>query len=70
MILGPLRVYPGRLSITRTIGDLEAKDPKKDGNPNVVTCEPEITSFDISKHDTIIMGSDGLWDRLENHWVT
>lgn len=33
---GPLRVYPGRLSTTRTFGDLEAKNPTNGGNPNVV----------------------------------
>lgn len=65
-VVGPLRVYPGRLSTTRTFGDIEAKDPRTDGNPNVVIAEPEITSFSISEHNFIIMGSDGLWDRLEN----
>jgi hypothetical protein len=25
-IIGPLRIYPGKLSVTRTIGDIEAKD--------------------------------------------
>ena len=29
MIVGPLRVYPGRLSTTRTFGDFEAKDNAK-----------------------------------------
>ena len=37
MIIGPLRVFPGRLSITRTFGDAEAKN-SKDGNPDVVIC--------------------------------
>ena len=41
LIVGPLRVYPGRLSITRTFGDYEAKN----ANSKVVICEPEITSF-------------------------
>jgi protein phosphatase 2C family protein 2/3 len=64
--IGPLRVYPGRLSTTRTFGDFEAKDPKTGGNPKVVISEPEITSFTISEHDLIIIGSDGLWDRIDN----
>jgi hypothetical protein len=25
-IIGPLRIYPGKLSVSRTIGDIEAKD--------------------------------------------
>lgn len=36
MIVGPLRVFPGRLSTTRTFGDFEAKDNSKEGNENVV----------------------------------
>lgn len=66
MIIGPLRVFPGRLSTTRTFGDFQAKDNSKEGNDKVVICEPEISSFDIDSHDTIIMGSDGLWDRIDN----
>lgn len=38
----PCRVLPGRLSVSRTIGDLEAKDEKYGGNRNVVVAEPEI----------------------------
>ena len=67
MIAGPLRVFPGRLSTTRTFGDFEAKDTKIEGNFNkVIICEPEISSFEIDEHDFIVMGSDGLWDRIEN----
>lgn len=43
MIVGPLRVFPGRLSTTRTFGDYEAKDTKE--NSKIVINEPEITSF-------------------------
>jgi len=45
MLLGPHRVFPGRLSVSRTFGDLEAKALKYDGNPNVVIAEPDIRSF-------------------------
>lgn len=45
MIVGPLRVFPGRLSTTRTFGDSEAKNTKTEGNEKVIICEPEITSF-------------------------
>ena len=40
--VGPFRVNPGRLSISRAFGDLQAKDFKYGGNPNVVISEPEI----------------------------
>lgn len=36
IIIGPIRVFPGRLSVSRTFGDPEAKIPTKGGNPNVV----------------------------------
>ena len=44
-IVGPIRVLPGRLSVSRTFGDAEAKLEYKGGNPNVVIAEPDITSF-------------------------
>lgn len=42
---GPYRVLPGRLSVCRTFGDIEAKLPKYGGNPKVVISTPEIKSF-------------------------
>ena len=42
MIIGPFRVAPGRLSVSRTFGDIEAKLPEMGGLPNVVICDPEI----------------------------
>ena len=44
-IVGPIRVLPGRLSVSRTFGDPEAKMEFRGGNPNVVACLPEIESF-------------------------
>lgn len=44
-VQGPLRVFPGRLSVSRTFGDIEAKRPRYGGNPNVIICEPEIIKF-------------------------
>lgn len=43
-----MRVLPGRLSVSRTFGDAEAKFPEFDGNPKVIIAEPEITSFKIT----------------------
>jgi len=60
-----LRVLPGRLSVSRTFGDTEAKIAKFGGNPNVVISIPEIKSFRIAKeHDFIILASDGIFDKL------
>ena len=38
--MGPHRVFPGRLSVTRTFGDIEAKLPEFNGNPKAIVCEP------------------------------
>jgi len=38
--VGPYRVFPGRLSVCRTFGDVEAKLAILGGIPGCVTCEP------------------------------
>jgi protein phosphatase 2C family protein 2/3 len=49
---------PGRLSITRSFGDIEAKYEQFGGKPNVVTAQPEIIQFKIQdNHDFIILAS-------------
>ena len=45
--MGPHRVFPGRLSVTRTFGDIEAKLVEFHGNPKAITCDPEIRSLTI-----------------------
>jgi protein phosphatase 2C family protein 2/3 len=53
--------------VSRTFGDAEAKLSKHGGNPNVVISTPEIKAFRITKeHDFIIMGCDGIFDKLSN----
>jgi len=32
----------------------------------IVISEPEITSFEIDYHDFIMIGSDGVWDKIDN----
>jgi len=41
-VLGPLRIFPGRLSVSRAFGDIEAKRRKYGGNQNVLNANPEI----------------------------
>ena len=43
MLYGPFRVLPGRLSVSRTFGDIEAKMEKFGGLAGVVIAEPEIS---------------------------
>ncbi|CAD8125690.1 unnamed protein product [Paramecium sonneborni] len=70
LILGPVRVNPGKLSVSRTFGDIEAKLEKLGGKPKVVIAEPEIRQFKIiQEHDFIILGSDGIFDRMSSRDV-
>ena len=66
MLYGPYRVLPGRLSVSRTFGDIEAKFEKYGGKPGVVSAVPEISQFTIDENvnDCIILGCDGIFDRL------
>ena len=66
ILLGPFRVYPGSLSVSRTIGDVSAKLSDFGGNPNVVISEPDIYCFDLEKNDIdfLILGCDGIYDHL------
>ena len=66
-----MRVFPGRLSVSRTFGDIEAKMRQFGGIPNVISAEPEIKQFKLirGEHDFIIMGCDGIFDKLSNREV-
>lgn len=45
LIPGPFRISPGKLSVSRSFGDIEAKYEKYGGNPKVLIAKPEITYF-------------------------
>lgn len=62
------RVLPGNLSVSRTIGDAEAKKSVYGGKEGVVIPTPEITKIviDENKFDFIILGSDGIFDKTDN----
>ena len=68
VLLGPYRVFPGRLSVSRTIGDAEAKIKILGGNPNVIIPEPDIYEYDLKKDDIdfFILGCDGIYDQLSS----
>lgn len=68
---GPVRVLPGRLSVSRTFGDCQAKMERFQGNPNVIICDPEVYHLKIdpiSKHDFVLLGCDGIFDRLSTEF--
>ena len=68
ILLGPYRVNPGKLSVSRTIGDAKAKLEKLGGIPNVIIPEPDVYVFDYYKDniDYFILGCDGIFDRLKS----
>lgn len=66
-ILGPHRVFPGRLSVSRTFGDIEAKSINHGGNPKVVVSDPDILAFEVTSDlDFIVLGCDGIFDKMSN----
>ncbi len=66
-ISGPWRVLPGRLSVSRTFGDVEAKEEKFGGMKNVVVALPDITEIELSEeYNFIVIGCDGIFDVLSN----
>jgi protein phosphatase 2C family protein 2/3 len=65
--LGPVRLLPGRLSVSRSFGDAEAKIERFGGNPSVLIATPDIRSFKISSdHDFVLLGCDGIFDMMTN----
>ena len=68
ILLGPYRVLPGRLSVSRTIGDVEAKKPQFGGNPNVVVPYPDIFCYNLKNDniDFLLLGCDGIYDQMSS----
>ena len=63
----PWRVLPGRLSVSRTFGDIEAKEEKFGGMKDVVVALPDITEIELNdQYNFIVMGCDGIFDVLSN----
>ena len=71
ILLCPYRVLPGRLSVSRTIGDIEAKGMQFGGNPNVVIPYPDIYFYDLEKDniDFLILGCDGIYDQISSEEI-
>jgi len=66
LVFGPWRINPGGLSVSRTFGDKESKDIKYGGAEGIVVPDPDVFDFDLDGADFIILGSDGVFDRLTN----
>ena len=63
----PWRVLPGRLSVSRTFGDVEAKIEKFGGMKGVVVALPDITEIELNEeYNFIVIGCDGIFDVISN----
>lgn len=70
LLQGPLRIFPGRLSVSRALGDIEAKRRKYGGNQDVLISQPDIKSFRVDdKHDFVLLACDGIFDKLTDSKV-
>ena len=56
--------------VSRTIGDVEAKNVLFGGIPGVISHEPDVESFVIDDNfDYLLLGCDGIFDQLTNEEV-
>ena len=63
----PWRVNPGQLSVSRTFGDIQAKDERFGGNKTAIIALPDITEIELDNdYNFIVMASDGIFDLLKN----
>ena len=63
----PWRVLPGRLSVSRTFGDIEAKLERFGGKKGVITPSPDVTEIELNNEfDFMVIGCDGIFDVLSN----
>ena len=66
-LVGPYRINPGGLSITRSIGDFSSKILSYGGMPNTIIPKPEIISYKItSDTDFVFLASDGIFNVMKN----
>ena len=63
-IMGPYRVVPGRLSVSRTIGDGGAKEEKK----GVIIARPDVHEWNLKENDVdfVVMACDGVFDQMSS----
>ena len=66
ILIGPYRVTPGKLSVSRTVGDAEGKIEEIGGNKNILISSPDIYQFNLDKDDIdfFLLGCDGIFDQL------
>ena len=66
----PWRVNPGRLSVSSTFGDIEAKNENFGGKKNIVVALPDITEIELDDDfNLLVIGCDGIFDVLNNEQI-
>lgn len=69
--LKQLFVAPGKLKVSRALGDVDAKDLEYGGNPEVIICEPDVKSFKIKPDQSfILLASAPIYDKISNRELT
>ena len=65
--LGPVRVQPGGLAVSRAFGAGHAKLAEHGGKPGVVIHEPSVQRATLSGDDDLclVLASDGVWDNVK-----
>jgi protein phosphatase 2C family protein 2/3 len=67
---GVARVLPGRLSVSRSFGDVTAKMKHLGGLPGVLIASPDIYRVKMQESlDYLLIASDGIFDVLSNEEV-
>lgn len=68
---GADRLWPGGFSVSRALGDIDYKDPRR-GKVKVVTLipRPDVSAMPLTKEDNfIVLGTDGLFDVMTSQDV-
>lgn len=60
-IFKQMRVFPGNLNVSRTIGDAEVKLKKYGGLPGMISSTPDVCAFEIGSFHTLLLATDGLF---------
>ena len=63
-----MRIIPGRLSVTRAFGDINAKINNLGEKKNILISKPEVCKVNLkgNKIDFLIMGCDGIFECLSS----
>lgn len=58
-------MYPGKLSVSRAIGDIHIKRE----NSKVLIAEPDVYTLDVKGFSHLLLFSDGIYEKLSNNEI-